>query len=88
MIELTNRDITLLFSVHRVLRLCRTVTKLYNFSRSMANANENLLKHLRLAVRQLKLISESAIYSIDDEAFELVDQITGLLLGLTTPGSQ
>jgi hypothetical protein len=54
----------------------------------MANANENLLKHLELALRQLKIISESAIYSIDDKAFDLVDQISGLLLELTTPGSQ
>ncbi len=83
MSQITNADINLLFSVHRVPWLCKTLTK---HCKSMANANENLLKHLRLAVRQLKLISESDIYSIDDEAFELVDQISGLLLEADNPG--
>lgn len=46
-----------------------------------------MLKHLRFAVQHLTLVSESAVYTIDDEAFELVDQITGLLLELTNPGS-
>ncbi len=54
----------------------------------MANANENLLIHLQLALKQLKIISESGIYYIDDTAFDLVDQISALLLELTTPGSQ
>ncbi len=53
----------------------------------MANANENLLIHLQLALRQLKIISESGIYYID-KAFDLVNQISALLLELTTPGSQ
>ena len=43
----------------------------------MATAVENLNKHLRLAVRQLKLIS-GTVTEIPDFAFEIVDEIYGL----------
>lgn len=49
----------------------------------MANANKNLLKHLRLAIQ----LFNKQKYSTD-EAFELVDQLWGFLLELTIPGSQ
>ena len=52
----------------------------------MVNAVENLNKHLRLAVRQLELISGHPI-EIPDATFEIVDEIYGLLLSLTEPGS-
>ena len=52
----------------------------------MATAVENLNKHLQLAVRQLKLIS-GTVNEIPDSTFELVDEIYGLLLSLTEPGS-
>ena len=52
----------------------------------MATAIENLDKHLRLAVRQLEIIS-GTVAEIPDSTFELVDQIYGLLLSLTQPGS-
>lgn len=52
----------------------------------MANAVENLNKHLQLAVCQLKLISGTVI-EIPDSTFEIVDEIYGLLLSLTEPGS-
>ncbi len=48
----------------------------------MANAVENLNKHLQLAVRQLKLISGNPI-EIPDFTFEIIDEIYGLLLSLT-----
>ncbi len=53
----------------------------------MANANEDLNKHLKLAIRQLEELSTRSTYSIDDETFELIDKISGLLLEMTTPGS-
>lgn len=52
----------------------------------MASAVENLNKHLQLAVRQLKIISGKPI-EIPDATFEIVDEIYGLLLSLTEPGS-
>ncbi len=52
----------------------------------MATAVENLNKHLQLAVRQLKLIS-GTVAEIPDSTFEIVDEIYGLLLSLTEPGS-
>ncbi len=52
----------------------------------MATAVENLKKHLQLAVRQLKIISGTEA-EIPDSTFELVDEIYGLLLSLTEPGS-
>ena len=52
----------------------------------MVNAVENLDKHLQLAVRQLKIISGKPI-EIPDSTFEIVDEIYGLLLSLTEPGS-
>ena len=52
----------------------------------MGTAVENLNKHLQLAVRQLKLISGTVI-EIPDATFEIVDEIYGLLLSLTAPGS-
>ena len=51
----------------------------------MANAVENLSKHLQLAVRQLKLISGTVI-EIPDSTFEIVDEIYSLLLSLTETG--
>ncbi len=53
----------------------------------MATAIENLNKHLKLAIRELEQLSKSGIYSIDDETFDLVDKISGLLVELTTPRS-
>ena len=52
----------------------------------MVDAMENLNKHLQLAVRQLKIISEKPI-EIPDFTFEIVDEIYGLLLSLTEGGS-
>ncbi len=52
----------------------------------MATAVENLNKHLGLAVRQLQLICGKPI-EIPDATFEIVDEIYGLLLSLTEPGS-
>ena len=53
----------------------------------MATAVENFNKHLQLAVRQLKIISET-VNEIPDSTFELVDEIYDLLLSLTEQGSQ
>jgi len=55
MLELTHADITLVFSVNRVLKLCRTLTELCIFHLLLATAYENLIKHLRLAIRQLEV---------------------------------
>ena len=52
----------------------------------MTTAVENLNKHLQLAVRQLRLISGKPI-EIPDSTFEIVDEMYGLLLSLTEPGS-
>ncbi len=52
----------------------------------MANAVENLNKHLQLAVRQLKLISGTVI-EIPDSTFEIIHEIYDLLMSLTEPGS-
>ncbi len=54
MSQSTKPDVTLFFSVHRVLWLCGTLTKLYFYCNYMATAFENLIKHLKLAIRQLE----------------------------------
>lgn len=54
----------------------------------MATANEHLIKHLNLALRELKELCTRDIDVIEDEVFEIVDKISGLLLELTTTGSQ
>ncbi len=54
MSQLTNLDIPLGFSVHRVQQLCRTLTKHWIYCNFMATAFENLVKHLKLAIRQLE----------------------------------
>jgi hypothetical protein len=54
----------------------------------MATTNENMLKHLKLALERLEELSKRAIYTIDEEVFEVLDKFSGLLLELTTPGSQ
>ncbi len=53
MSQLTNIDITVQFSVHRVLQLCRKQSKVCVFYHLMAMCYENLVKHLKLATRQL-----------------------------------
>ena len=62
MSQLTKPGITLLFSVYRVLWLCRTLTKLCIYCNSMATAFENLIKHLKLAIRQLEELSSGTKY--------------------------
>ena len=66
MTELTNADMSLLFSVHRVLQLCWTLTKHCIFYDFMATAYEKLVKHLILAIRQLEQLKtrESCIQVI------------------------
>ena len=54
MSHLTKPDLTLVFSVHRVLYLCRTLTKLYFDCNFMATDFENLIERLKLAIRQLE----------------------------------
>ena len=89
MSRMTNPDRTLFFSVHRVLWLCRTVTELCIYCNSMATAFENLIKHLKLAIRQLEDLSSGSKCVIDeDQLIDLADKITGLVLNLTEPGSQ
>jgi len=51
----------------------------------MAPRDDNLIKHLKLALGYLEDLSKEAIYSI--ETFDLLDKISGLLLKLTAPGS-
>jgi hypothetical protein len=53
----------------------------------MAPRDDNLIKHLKLALGYLEDLSKEAIYSIEDETFDLLDKISGLLLKLTAPGS-
>lgn len=55
----------------------------------MATAFENLIKHLKLAIRQLEDLSSGNKCAIDeDQLIDLADKITGLVLNLTEPGSQ
>ena len=55
----------------------------------MATAFENLVKHLKLAIRQLEELSSSTKSVIDeDQLIDLADKISGLVLDLTEPGSQ
>ncbi len=55
----------------------------------MATAFENLIKHLKLGIRQLETSSNDTKSVIDeDQLIDLADKITGLVLNLTEPGSQ
>ncbi len=55
----------------------------------MATAFEILIKHLKLAIRQLEELSSGSKCVIDeDQLIDLADKITGLVLDLTEPGSQ
>ena len=55
----------------------------------MATAFENLIKHLKLAIRQLEDLSSGSKCVIDeDQLIDLADKITGLVLNLTEPGPQ
>jgi len=56
------------------------VIKPCNFYNFMGNANENLLKHLDLALKQLNEFSTRGIYAIEDDVFEVLDKISALLL--------
>ena len=49
----------------------------------MATACENLVKHLRLAIRQLEQINKTVNYVDHLELFDLVDKIQSLTLDLT-----
>ena len=54
----------------------------------MANGFENLIKHLKLAIRQLEDLSSGKKCVIDeDQLIDLADKISGLVLQLTEPGS-
>ena len=54
----------------------------------MATAFENLIKHLKLAIRQLEELSTSKKPVADkDQLMNLADKITGLVLRITEPGS-
>ena len=88
MSRMTNPDITLFFSAHRVLWLCGTLTNLYFYCNFMATAFENLSKHLKLAIRQLEELSTSKKPVADeDQLIDLADKRTGLVLEITEPGS-
>ncbi len=87
MIELTNLDISLPFSVHTVDCICRTLTELCIFCNSMAPRDHNLIKHLKLALERLEQSSAETIYAIEEETFDVLEKISGLLLKLTAPGS-
>ncbi len=41
----------------------------------MAPRDDNLIKHLKLALGYLEDLSKEAIYSIEDETFDLLDKI-------------
>ncbi len=53
----------------------------------MATAYENLIKHLKLAIRQLEQLKTSESCVDEDELYDLLDSINGLVLDLTAPGS-
>ncbi len=53
----------------------------------MAPRDDNLIKHLKLALQLLEDLSTEVIYSIEDETFDLLDKISCLILKLTAPGS-
>lgn len=54
----------------------------------MATAFEILIQHLKLAIRQLEELSSGKQCVIDeDQLIDLADQITGLVLDFTDPGS-
>ena len=53
----------------------------------MATAFENLIKHLKLAIRQLEELSTSKKPVADeDQLIDLADKITGLVLEITETG--
>ncbi len=53
----------------------------------MATAYENLVKHLKLVIRQLHQLVKSDLALDGDELLDLVDTINDLSVQLTTPGS-
>ncbi len=87
MIELTKPDKTLVLSAQRVLWLCRTLTNLsfktLNLLQFMATAYENLVKHLKLVIRQLEQLTNKISHVDEDELLDLVDRINALSLILT-----
>ena len=60
------------------------MTEHCNLCNFMATAYENLVKHLKLVIRQLREIVTRTESSVDeDELLELVDTINDLALQLT-----
>ena len=85
MSQVTNADITLVFSVHRVLQVCNTLTKLCILCKSIATAYENLVKHLKLVIRQLVDLQDKTESVVDEEELlDLVDTINGLALSVVS----
>ncbi len=68
MSQLTNGDITLLFSAHRVLQVCRSLTK----HCILATAYENVVKHLKLAIRQMEQLTKMETEIDEDEVCDLM----------------
>ncbi len=54
----------------------------------MAATNENLLQHLKSSLSRLEKSKPRAIYTINNEVFDMLNKISALLLELTTSGSQ
>ena len=74
--------ITLFFSAHRLLYLCSALSKVCmfcNLNKEMADAVENLMKHLQLAIGQFKILVE-----LPFEGHVDVDQIEGLVIDICT----
>jgi len=53
----------------------------------MAPRDHNLIKHLKLALERLEQSSAETIYAIEEETYDVLEKISGLLLKLTAPGS-
>ncbi len=53
----------------------------------MAPRDHNVIHHLKLALEHLEVLSAETIYAIEEETFDVLEKISGLLLKLTAPGS-
>ncbi len=53
----------------------------------MATAYENLVKNLKLAIRQLEQFNKTVMYVDQMELYDLVDYIQSLALEITAPSS-
>ena len=82
MSQLTHGDITLFFSAYRVLQLCRTLTKPCKFCKNMATTYENLVKHMNLALWQMKQLKKEETVIDEDQLCDLMNDQNDTLMQL------